>query len=54
LDNIPWDDLQRLKTECGYGMFDAVEIYPNKRYEVNVANMRHLWIMADPLSFAWR
>jgi hypothetical protein len=52
--DIPWEDLQRLKTECGLGMFDAIEIYPNKRDVINVANIRHLFVMADPLSFAWR
>jgi len=53
-DGIAWEDLQRLKAECGYGQYDAVEVYPHDLDVVNVANMRHLWIMAEPLSFAWR
>jgi hypothetical protein len=53
-DGISWDDLQRLKSECGFGAFDAVEIFPRDLDVVNVANMRHLWVMADPLPFAWR
>lgn len=51
--DIPWEDLQRLKREAGYGEFDAVEVYPSDRDVVNVANMRHLWIMAQPLAFKW-
>jgi hypothetical protein len=53
-DNIAWDDLQRLKRECGYGDFDAVEVYPADADVVNDANIRHLWIMPNPLPFAWR
>lgn len=53
-DDISWEELQRLKCECGYGSFDAVEIYPSDGDIVNVANMRHLWILQEPLAFAWR
>lgn len=53
-ENITWDDLQRLKREIGRGHLDAVEIYPADRDVVNVANMRHLWILQDPFPLAWR
>jgi len=53
-DGIAWEDLQRLKRECGYGDRDAVEIFPSDADVVNVANMRHLWVMADPVACAWR
>jgi hypothetical protein len=54
-DGITWDDLQRLKRECGRGDCDAVEIYPADRDIVNVANMRHLWLVErETLPFAWR
>jgi len=53
-DGISWDDLQRLKRECGYGNRDAIEIYPADADVVNVANMRHLWIMAESVKCAWR
>lgn len=51
---ISWDALQSLKHECGRGDRDAVEVYPSDRDVVNVANMRHLWILPEPLPFAWR
>lgn len=54
LQDIPWEDLQRLKREAGYGDFDAAEVYPRDADVVNVANMRHLWVLAQPLQFAWR
>ncbi len=53
-DGISWDDLQRIKRECGFGDFDAVEVYPQDRDIVNVANIRHLWVMEAPLAFKWR
>lgn len=53
-DGIAWEDLQRLKHECGYGNCDAVEVFPADADVVNVANMRHLWVMAEPVPFAWR
>lgn len=53
-DGISWEDLQHIKAVLGYGDQDAVEIYPADLDVVNVANMRHLWIMRDPISFAWR
>lgn len=52
-DEISWDDLQRLKRECGRGDLDAVEIYPADRDIVNVANMRHLWITPTGTPFKW-
>lgn len=53
-DGITWDELQQIKRECGFGDLDAVEVFPADRDVVNVANMRHLWIMERPLLFAWR
>lgn len=53
-DGITWEELQRIKSECGYGDTDAVEVFPANDDVVNVANMRHLWVMDVPVSFAWR
>ncbi len=53
-DGITWDELQRIKSEVGYGDVDAVEIYPADGDVVNVANMRHLWVMDARIPFAWR
>lgn len=53
-DGISWDELQRIKAECGYQHCDAVEVYPAVGDEVNVANMRHLWVLREKLAFAWR
>ena len=53
-DGITWDELQRIKNECGYGNTDAIEIYPSDDDVVNVANMRHLWVLNSRIPFAWR
>ena len=54
VDGITWDDLQRLKAEAGFAEFDAVEVYPAQRDLVNVARLRHLWVMRHPVSFKWK
>ena len=53
-DGISWNDIQRLKHECGRGDKFAVEIYPADKDVVNVANMRHIWILDEPPVYAWR
>lgn len=52
-EDITWDDLQRLKSEAGYGDACAVELFPPDDNIVNVANMRHLFIVPEPI-FMWR
>jgi hypothetical protein len=52
-DGITWDELQRLKAEAGFADSWAVEIFPPSADVVNVANMRHLWIVARRPPFAW-
>ncbi len=56
LDGISWDELQALKSSCGYGNYDAVEVYPPDADAVTAPNHRHLWIMPkhERLQFAWR
>lgn len=53
-DNLTWDELQDIKAQCGYPMAEAVEVYPPAGDVVNVANMRHLWVLREQLPFAWR
>ena len=53
MDGITWDDLQRLKRECGRGEQWAVECYPPDTEIVNDANMRHLWLIAEP-PYGWK
>jgi hypothetical protein len=53
LDGIKWEDLMRLKDECGYGRDWAVEIFPPTANVVDVANMRHLWLIPEAPAYAW-
>jgi hypothetical protein len=46
--------LQDIRNAVGFSERDAVEVFPAKNDTVNVANLRHLWIMPEPLAFAWR
>jgi len=52
--NITWEELQDIKNQVGYAKHDCVEIFPMECDEVNVSNMRHLWVMPEPLPYAWR
>jgi hypothetical protein len=53
--DIPWEELQRIKCEVGFADRDAVEVFPKIKDVVNVANMRHLWIVPETMvPFAWR
>lgn len=52
-DRITWEELQRVKHETGYGNAWAVEVYPPDACVVNVANMRHLWLLESAPRFGW-
>lgn len=52
-EDITWEQLQGIKRECGYGDLTAVEVYPEDVNIVNVANMRHLWVLPIRVPFAW-
>lgn len=53
VDGITWDEVQRLKRECGFGDRWAVEVFPADAEIVNVANVRHIWLLPEPPAFAW-
>jgi len=53
-DGLTWNDLQKIKNEVGYANKDAVEIFPNADDEVEIFNIRHLWVCPTPVWFAWR
>lgn len=52
-DAIPWDDLQRIKREVGFPDVAALEVYPADEDVVNVANIRHLWIVPGIQPWWW-
>ena len=51
--NITWDELQDCKRAIGRGEQWAVECFPPDRKLVNVANMRHLWLLDNDPQFGW-
>lgn len=53
-DGIHWDDIQRLKAEAGFATAWAVECYPAAGQVVDVANMRHIFIMPEAPDWAWK
>lgn len=53
-DGITWDELQSVKAQCGFAGAWAVEVFPPTDCVVNVANVRHLWLLPEAPKFAWR
>jgi hypothetical protein len=54
LQDFSWEELMEIKGQCGFADCWAVEIFPDENEVVNVANMRHLWIVETAPAFAWR
>ena len=52
-EEITWEDLMRCKRECGRGNQWAVECFPPDDQVVNVANMRHLWVLLEWPAYGW-
>jgi hypothetical protein len=48
-ENLTWDELMSVKRQIGRGESYAVEVLPEDSQIVNVANMRHFWILPDPV-----
>lgn len=55
-DGIVWEEMQRIKNECGFAEREAIEIFPPQSDEVKIANMRHLWLLpeGERLPFSWK
>jgi hypothetical protein len=53
-DGLTWEELMEIKRQIGHGHSWAVEILPADSQIVNVANMRHFWLLDVAPSFAWR
>lgn len=51
--NLSWDELMEVKRQIGRGDSYAVEVLPPDADIVNVANMRHFWILPKFL-IGWR
>lgn len=56
-NDIPWGDLQAIKSACGYGSYDAIEAFPPEcDARGGLGNCRYLWILPknERLPFIWR
>lgn len=41
---MSWEELMQVKRDCGFGNFDALEVYPRDEDIFNTANLRHLYL----------
>jgi len=53
-DGISWDDLQKIKNDCGFEDQDAVEFFPAKKDVINTENWRHLYVFFEKLPWIRR
>lgn len=53
-DGITWDELFAIKNQIGFADKDCIEIYPAAHDLVNVANIRHLFVLDTPHPYNWR
>lgn len=53
-DGITWDEIQNIKNQLGFKDFCGLEVYPPENDLVNVANIRHIFIVEKPPLFMWR
>jgi hypothetical protein len=53
IDGILWDDLMEVKRQIGRGDRWAIEAFPADRDVVDVANMRHLFVIPGRPHWAW-
>ena len=44
-DGITWDEIMEIKRQVGFGEQNAVEFYPPDSQVINIANVRHIWIL---------
>jgi hypothetical protein len=52
-ENLVWDEMQEIKRQIGRADSYAIEVFPRDRDVVNVANMRHMWVLPAPLPIGW-
>ena len=52
MGGMTWDELMAVKRGIGFGDLWMTEVYPPDEEEVNVANMRHLFLVKQP-PYAW-
>lgn len=48
-DGITWDEIQQIKSDCGFANQDAIEFYPSEADVINTGNVRHLYIFYEKL-----
>ncbi|UOW93735.1 hypothetical protein SEA_WRIGLEY_72 [Gordonia phage Wrigley] len=53
-EGITWDELMTVKADCGFADAWAVEVYPPTDEVVDVAAMRHLWLLDSAPPYAWK
>ena len=49
MEGISWDEMQRIKNECGFREQDALEFYPSEDDVINTGPARHLYIFEERL-----
>jgi hypothetical protein len=51
--DITWNEMNQIKRDVGFSQRYALEVFPTDYDLVDVANMRHLWVLDRPLPLGW-
>lgn len=49
-DEITWDEIMDIKRSVGMGERNAIEFYPPDSEVINIANVRHIWILPQEMT----
>ena len=52
-EGITWEQLQEIKSQCGFDDKAMIEIYPPGNRVINDAPMRHLWFVDEIPKQTW-
>ena len=49
-DQITWDEIMEIKRQVGFGEQNAIEFYPPDSQVINIANVRHIWLLPQSVT----
>ena len=49
-DSILWDEIMEIKRQIGFGEQNAIEFYPPDSEVINIANVRHIWLLPKSIT----
>ena len=51
--SLTWEEIQKIKSAIGYGDICAFEVFPRDCDEVNILNLRWIWLLDKNDTIGW-